>query len=57
MSVVAVFVGAVLKGVHLFFDNVCDLTDTAHKKLRVLQDGCADVAVRVAGHQCPHLVL
>ena len=57
MSVVAVFIGAVLKGVHLFFDNVCDLANTAHKKLCVLQDGRADVAVSVAGHQCPDLVL
>ena len=57
MSVFAVFIGAVLKGVHLFFDNICHLTDTPHKKLCVLQDGRADIAVSVAGHQCPHLVL
>ena len=44
----------VLKGVHLFFDDVCDLTESAGEQLRVLDNRRADVAVGVAGHQASH---
>ncbi len=50
-------VQAVFKGVHLLFDDVCDLTQAAHEKRCGLDDGQAHIAVGVAGHQSAHLRL
>jgi len=46
----------VLEGVHLFFDDVGHLAQATHKQRRGFDDGGADVAVGMAGHQLAHLV-
>ena len=48
---------SVLKRVHLFFDNVCNLAKAAHKQRSRFHNRCADVAVGITHHQVAHCFL
>ena len=48
---------AVLEGIHFLLDDVCDLTQAAHKQGGGLDDGRTDVAVGITRHQVAHFGL
>ena len=50
-------VQAILERVHLFFDDIGDLTQTTHKQGSRLNNGCTHVAIAVGHHQVAQLLL
>ena len=44
-------VESILKGVHLFFDDISDFTQTTHKECSGFDNGCSNISIGITVHQ------